>query len=543
MGIQTKTMTVKSDTSLAETTTTIRDTVTFDVSNMPNGITYKGLKAVMSFADPVQWNKASTYDTLTVVWDDAAHASYVSKRPVPQNIELTNEFYWFRTADLDAQVEMYREEVQLFDGRITANAQAIDNLNTTYNGVSYTNRTNTFAVFSDSTFQRNGDFNNPGITIPSVVDNMAKLMPNATIKNYGRGGTGTDYLVTTLNKLAVDNSVDTVLIAYGTNDWQGSFESAPILSSQKSPRNTELNAIRAIKRARIIFPKAKLIWFTPAYIHSEAFTELNVNDCASTPFAYYDVINRVCNEYGIQCVRLDKFFNVNETTYKNFMVASTENIWVHYNADTTLRIAALIADNFVSIDVEPNIPQGYKILNLPSYTDANTRFHSHAVYRTIKCILPNGVYTLHGYTYGENDIVINGKTYKSTISSYLSLDFEVTDSTGLTTITLTSGLYNAAILPKNANYFNVTQNQVYMYKNTECNFILAFDGVNGTIFGNSVSVNREYIDLPSDFPFEGNITGFYDIDFKPLYGRIGAGQLKFSERFENKYMGASFSVK
>lgn len=543
MAIQTRTMTVKSDTALAETKTTIRDTVTFDTSKLPNGITYKGLKAVLTFADPIQWNKASTYDSLTVVWDDATHASYASKRPVPQNIELANGFYWFRTADLDAQVEMYRHEVMEFDGRITANAQAIDELNTTYNGVSHANRTNTFAVFSDSTFQRNGDFNNPGVTIPSVVDNMTKLMPNATIKNYGKGGTGTDYLVKTLNKMQVDNSVDTVLIAYGTNDWQGSFESAPILSSQNGPNNTELNAIRAIKRARIIFPKAKLIWFTPAYIHSGAFTELNVNNCASTPFAYYDVINRVCNEYGIQCVRLDKFFNVNETTYRNFMVASTENIWVHYNADTTLRIATLIADNFASIDVEPNIPQGYKILNLPSYTDANTRFHSHAVYRTIKCNLPNGVYTLHGYTYGENDIAINGKTYKSSISSYLSLDFEVTDSTGLTTITFSSGLFNPAILPKNANYFNVTQNQVLMYKDTECNFILAFDGTNGTIFGNSVSVKQEYITLPSDFPFEGNITGFYDIDFKPLYGRIGGGLLKFSEQFEDKYMGASFSVK
>lgn len=125
MSIQTKTMTVKSDTSLAETTTTIRDTVTFDVSNMPNGITYKGLKAVLSFAEPIQWNKASTYDALTVVWDDATHGSYASKRRVPQNIELTNKFYWLRTADLDAQVEMYRQEVKEFDGRITANAQAI----------------------------------------------------------------------------------------------------------------------------------------------------------------------------------------------------------------------------------------------------------------------------------------------------------------------------------------------------------------------------------------------------------------------------------
>lgn len=543
MSIQTKTMTVKSDTALAETTTTIRDTVTFDTSKLPNGITYKGLKAVMSFADPIQWNKASTYEPLTTVWDNATHGSYVSKRSVPQNIELTNEFYWLRTADLDAQVEMYRHEVQEFDGRITANTQAIDELNTTYNGVSRTNRTNTFAVLSDSTFQRNGDFNNPGDIIPSVVDNMKKLMPNATIKNYGKGGTGTDYLVKILNNMSVDNSVDTVLIAYGTNDWQGSFESAPILSSQNSPNNTELNAIKAIKRARIIFPKAKLVWFTPAYIHSGAFTELNVNNCGSTPFAYYDVINRVCNEYGIQCVRLDKFFNVNETTYSNFMVASTENIWVHYNADTTLRIATLIADNFVGVDVEPNIPQGYKILNLPSYTNADTRFHSHAVYRTIKCNLPNGVYTLHGYTYGENDIVINDKTYKSILSTYLTLDFEVTDSTGLTTITFSSGLYNPAILPKNANYFNMTQNQVYMYKDAECNFILAFDGVNGTIYGNSASVKQEYINIPSDFPFEGNITGFYDVDFKPLYGRIGAGLLKFSEQFENKYIAASFSVK
>lgn len=125
MSIQTKTMKVKSDTALAETTTIIRDTVTFDVSKMPNGITYKGLKAVLSFADPIQWNKASTYDALTVVWDDASHGSYASKRPVPSNIELTNEFYWLRTADLDAQVEMYRQEVREMDGRVTANAQAI----------------------------------------------------------------------------------------------------------------------------------------------------------------------------------------------------------------------------------------------------------------------------------------------------------------------------------------------------------------------------------------------------------------------------------
>lgn len=501
---------------------------------------YIGARYVPLFAEPLEWSNTKEYEPLTIVLHQGN--SYTSRQFVPRGIDISNTEFWANTGNYNAQIEQYRQEVQGFDGRITANTRNIDKLNTTYNGVSYMNRTNTFAVFSDSTFQRNGDFNNPGTIIPSVVDNMKKLMPNATIKNYGKGGTSTDYLVTTLNNLQVDNSVDTVLIAYGTNDWQGSFESAPILSSQNGSKNTELNAIKAIKRARIIFPKAKLVWFTPAYIHSEAFTHLNVNNCASTPFAYWDVINRVCNEYGIQCVRLDKFFNVNETTYKNFMVASTANIWVHYNADTTLRIANLIADNFISANITSNIPQGYKILNLPIYTAANTRFHSHTAYKTIKCNLPNGTYTLHGYTYGANNIVINGESYKSTVSSYLTLDFEVTDNTGLTIITFSAGLFNAAILPKNADYFNVTQNQIYIYKNEECNFTLAFDGVNGTIFGDSVTVNKEYFDLP-DFPFEGNITGFYDIDFKPLYGRIGGNQLKFSANFTNKYMGASFSIK
>ena len=142
MSIQTKTMAVKSDTSIAETTTTIRDTVTFDVSKMPNGITYKGLKAVLSFADPIQWNRASSYDSLTVVWDDATHASYASKRPVPQNIELANKFYWLRTADLDAQVEMYRQEVQQFDGRITDIANVLNQKPYIFNNVSDMKKSN-----------------------------------------------------------------------------------------------------------------------------------------------------------------------------------------------------------------------------------------------------------------------------------------------------------------------------------------------------------------------------------------------------------------
>lgn len=187
MAIQTKTMVVKSDTALAETETTIRDTVTFDVSKLPNGITYKGLKAVLSFADPIQWNKASTYDSLTVVWDDATHASYASKRPVPQNIELTNEFYWLRTADLDAQVEMYRREVMEFDGRITANKRAIaaetaraEAAEETLQANISNKAINEMVVFGDSWTDPSFAFNTAWPFIAAQV--------NMKLHNYGKSG-------------------------------------------------------------------------------------------------------------------------------------------------------------------------------------------------------------------------------------------------------------------------------------------------------------------------------------------------------------------
>lgn len=195
MPIQTKTMVVKSDTALAETKTTIRDTVTFDTSKLPNGITYKGLKAVLSFADPIQWNRASTYDSLTVVWDDATHASYASKRPVPQNIELTNEFYWFRTADLDAQVEMYRQEVMEFDGRITANAQAIADETNRAENAEQTMRENigslmeTSNKFEDDILIIGDSWSEPqelrgSVTWTASLDKYIKRK----VHNYARGG-------------------------------------------------------------------------------------------------------------------------------------------------------------------------------------------------------------------------------------------------------------------------------------------------------------------------------------------------------------------
>lgn len=244
MAIQTKTMVVKSDTAIAETETTIRDTVTFDTSKLPNGITYKGLKAVLSFADPVQWNKASTYDSLTVVWDDTTHASYASKRPVPQNIELTNEFYWHRTADLDAQVEMYRKEVMEFDGRITANTQAIATEVARAEGAEQTleqfnqkleqfnqnlpnyKKGDTLVIIGDSWCYSGHDWTNGMGVIGKTIANALGIKKVNNVSVFGNGyvgNTGTYY--DQLNSLTIDESDIALFIVFGSINDSGANSS------------------------------------------------------------------------------------------------------------------------------------------------------------------------------------------------------------------------------------------------------------------------------------------------------------------------------
>ena len=84
---------------------------------------YIGARYVPLFADPIDWDSTKTYEPLTVVYNQGN--SYTSRQYVPAGIDISNDTYWARTGNYNAQIEQYRREVQAFDGRITANAQAI----------------------------------------------------------------------------------------------------------------------------------------------------------------------------------------------------------------------------------------------------------------------------------------------------------------------------------------------------------------------------------------------------------------------------------
>lgn len=56
-----------------------------------------------------EWNKALQYEALSVV--TYLGNSFTSKVPVPANIDISNQNYWVNTANYNAQVEAYRQDV------------------------------------------------------------------------------------------------------------------------------------------------------------------------------------------------------------------------------------------------------------------------------------------------------------------------------------------------------------------------------------------------------------------------------------------------
>lgn len=84
---------------------------------------YIGARYVPVFADPIQWDSTSVYEPLTVVTNEGA--SYVSRRMVPEGIQLSNTDYWVLWADFNAQLQHYIDEVETFDGRIDALEDAL----------------------------------------------------------------------------------------------------------------------------------------------------------------------------------------------------------------------------------------------------------------------------------------------------------------------------------------------------------------------------------------------------------------------------------
>lgn len=249
---------------------------------------YVGARYVPVFADPLEWSDTIGYGPLTVVLHEGN--SYTSRQSVPVGIDIDNATYWAETGNYNAQIEAYRQEVLTYDGRITANANAIAAetharesevaeamADITAETQARINGDNELALRIDSLAKQTpvqdengrnavfiGDsFMAPTASYPQKLAYFTAQLMGWTMYNYAYGGSGwVDEAGASMNfyhqiqKAAQQISipvadVDYIVIGGGFNDWN---DPTPLTYNQLYSA-----AVQTVKEARAQFPNAQII--------------------------------------------------------------------------------------------------------------------------------------------------------------------------------------------------------------------------------------------------------------------------------------------
>lgn len=118
---------------------------------------YIGARYVPLFAGT--WDSATAYEPLSIVQYQGS--SFTSRQYVPAGVSIDDTDYWALTGNYNAQIEQYRLEVQSFDGRITANSDAIDDVE---------------ALLPSDEFSSTS-------TVKQAIDDVADMLPSDAFDN------------------------------------------------------------------------------------------------------------------------------------------------------------------------------------------------------------------------------------------------------------------------------------------------------------------------------------------------------------------------
>lgn len=75
--------------------------------------------ASLKYADPIRWNITKQYQANTVVIDPSTGIAYISTKPVPDNIQITDTNYWTPIFDLSALFSELEDDITDLNGRMT----------------------------------------------------------------------------------------------------------------------------------------------------------------------------------------------------------------------------------------------------------------------------------------------------------------------------------------------------------------------------------------------------------------------------------------
>ena len=180
---------------------------------------YIGARYIPIFADPVEWDIDSTYDTLTMVQHEGE--TFMTRQYVPAGIQLPNTSedeesndYWVHMSNWNAQVEFYRQEVLAFDGRISTLEGEIPS--------SDFDSTNTVkkAIDDLSDILPGSDFDSTN-TVKKAIDDLSDVLPGSDFDSTNTVKKAIDDTANLLPSSAFDsvNTVDARFDVIESNNW------------------------------------------------------------------------------------------------------------------------------------------------------------------------------------------------------------------------------------------------------------------------------------------------------------------------------------
>ena len=183
--------------------------------------TFPGARYVTKFAEPIEWDSSNAYEAIEAVQHQGF--SYISKRPVPAGIQITDTRYWLLWADPNAQMAYLRDEVDrqgtTFSGQIAQLQEDVEGINKT-----------TIALLGDS-FTDAGFVNWPQYlhTDYTIVNNAHS---GSGFTHGGSGGVSIPQAALELPNLISDPEKLKMVIVYGGVNDTGAAASETLTENE-----------------------------------------------------------------------------------------------------------------------------------------------------------------------------------------------------------------------------------------------------------------------------------------------------------------------
>lgn len=87
------------------------DRIIQELVQVKEGLQFVIDNASLKYADPIQWNITKQYQANTVVIDPASGIAYLSTKPVPDNIQITDTGYWTPIFDLGSLFDDLSQQI------------------------------------------------------------------------------------------------------------------------------------------------------------------------------------------------------------------------------------------------------------------------------------------------------------------------------------------------------------------------------------------------------------------------------------------------